>query len=240
MVSRKAIRGEVVRGVILAAGKGSRLGDNELPKPLTLLENGYSILGMQIDSLRPYLCPDALFVVIGYRKEMILDRYPELTFVYNPSYAEQNTSKSLLRALNKIQDDVIWINGDVVFHPSVLPQLVARKDSCMVVNQAVVSEEEVKYKTDSKGWITEVSKQVQNPQGEALGINFFMKRDLPLLIEGLEACKPTDYFERGIELAIQKGVKVAAHPIANELCMEIDFPEDLVRANEMVRKWAKL
>lgn len=228
-----------MKGVILAAGKGSRLGDNDLPKPLTVLENGQSILGMQIAYLRPFLSIDSIFVVIGYHKEMILDQFPELTFVYNPHFAEQNTSKSLLRALNKIQDDVLWINGDVVFHSSLLPQLFAQKQSCMVVNQAGVDEEEVKYKTDGKGLILEVSKQVENAEGEALGINFFKKKDLPLLLEGLEHCAPTDYFEKGIEYAIQKGAKVRAYPVAENLCTEIDFPEDLVRANQLIKSWEK-
>lgn len=226
-----------MKGVILAAGKGSRLGDNELPKPLTVLENGQSILGMQIAYLRPLLCIDSIFVVIGYHKEMIIDQFPELSFVYNPHFAEQNTSKSLLRALNKIQDDVIWINGDVVFHHSLLPQLFASKDSCMVVNQASVDEEGVKYKTDGKGQIIEVSKKVLNAEGEALGINLFKKEHLPLLIEGLEACAPNDYFEKGIEYAIQKGAKVTAFPIAENLCTEVDFPADLVRANQLIKSW---
>lgn len=226
-----------MKGVILAAGKGSRLGDSSLPKPLTKLENGKSILEMQTDNLRPFLSPDAIFIVIGYHKEMILDQFPDFTFVFNPFFAEQNTSKSLLQALNKIQDDVIWLNGDVVFHPDLLPPIFARRESCMIVNQAPVAEEEVKYKTDDAGWITEVSKQVIDPEGEALGINFFKKHDLPLLLEGLEACAPNDYFEKGIEWAIQRGAKIAAHPIPDNMCTEVDFPEDLVRANMLIHSW---
>jgi len=229
-----------MKGIILAAGKGSRLGDSSLPKPLTKLENGKSILEIQTSHLRPFLSPDAIFIVIGYHKEMILDQFPEFTFVYNPLFAEQNTSKSLLRALSKVKDDVIWLNGDVVFHPDLLPPVLARKESCMVVNQAPVAEEEVKYKTDGRGWITEVSKHVIDPEGEALGINFFKKHDLPLLLEGLEACDPNDYFEKGIEWAIQKGAKVAAQPIAENLCTEVDFPEDLARANQLIKSWEKV
>lgn len=226
-----------MKGVILAAGKGSRLGDNHLPKPLTQLENGQSILGMQITHLLPYLSSDAIFVVIGYHKELILDHFPDLTFVYSPNYAHENTSKSLLRALNKIEDDVVWINGDVVFHPSLLPELFDRKNSCMVVNTEVVDEEGVKYKTDGQDWIVEVSKKVVGAEGEALGINLFMKQDLPKLIQGLEDCAPNDYFEKGIELAIGRGVKVAAHRIPGDLCTEIDFPEDLKRANDLIKGW---
>src|SRR3712207_8839046 len=35
--------------------------------------------------------------------------------VYNPHYATTNTAKSLLRALRKFDDDVMWINGDLYF-----------------------------------------------------------------------------------------------------------------------------
>ena len=106
--------------VILAAGKGSRLGEKNIPKPLTQLSNGMSILQYQLDQLLRHFSYDDIYIVVGHHKELIMEAFPDAGFVYSPRYANENTSKSLLRALNKINETVLWLNGDVVFHPAVL------------------------------------------------------------------------------------------------------------------------
>jgi choline kinase len=223
--------------VILAAGKGSRLGDPETPKPLTLLENGKSLLEMQLETLSKLIARERILVVVGFHKEKFMERHSDLHYVYNPDYASENTSKSLLRALQIIEEDLLWINGDVLLHPSIFPKLVAFNRTAMLVNVGPVAEEEVKYQTDREGRITAVSKEIVDAKGEALGVNFFKGADLPALKEGLERCAAHDYFEKGIEWAIQNGTDVYSFPVKTEFCTEIDFPEDLVRANAMLREW---
>lgn len=223
--------------IILAAGKGSRLGDPHLPKPLTPLGNGKSILAHQLENLSPHISLDRVILVVGYHKEKIMEQFPDLLFVYNPDFAKENTSKSLLRALRKVDEDLLWLNGDVVFHPTILAELLKSKKSCMVVNEGPVGEEEVKYLANTEGKILEVSKHVQQPQGEALGINFFKAQDLGVLRQMLGICKENDYFEKGIELAIQQGLDVRPHIIDSSYCTEIDFPEDLARANQLMQRW---
>lgn len=227
----------MMKVIILAAGKGSRLGQGDLPKPLTPLITGKSILEHQLENLRHYISLHAVIIVIGHHKEEILHRFPDLLYVYNPDYAVENTSKSLLRALKKCDDDVLWINGDVVFHPTVLKAILHNPRTSMVVNIGEVGEEEVKYRQNSQGIILEVSKSVIHPRGEALGINFISKEDRHKLLYELELCAPQDYFERGIEACIEKGMTVWSVPIGHNLCTEIDFPEDLKRANRMIESW---
>lgn len=220
--------------VILAAGKGSRLDNSvgHLPKALTLLSNGQSILEYQLDALTL----DQVIVVVGYQKEVIKKRFPHLNYVDNDAYAQENTSKSLLKAIEYLDDDVLWLNGDVIFRHSSLDHIWQLDRTCMLVNQTEVGDEEVKYRAVDRK-ILEVSKEVKDPQGEALGINFFKKQDLTALKNGLRVCQPMDYFEKGIEAAIQTGVEVWAVPVEVNDCTEIDFPEDLIRANQLLRTW---
>lgn len=225
-----------MKTIILAAGKGSRLGDTQLPKPLTPLKTGKSILAHQLENLSHIISLEDVILVVGYKKEKIMEQFPDLLFVFNPNFSTENTSKSLLRALQKIQEDVLWLNGDVVFHPEILPSVIQSKKSCMVVNEGPVGDEEVKYLSDRKGRITAISKQVENAHGEALGINFFKSKDIRLLKQMLDLCDPSDYFEKGIELAIQEGLKVYCSKVNASLCTEIDFPEDLLRANQLIKK----
>lgn len=226
-----------MKAVILAAGKGSRLNHPEIPKPLTTLSNGKSILQYQIDALIPWFSLKSIHLVVGYREQDIIDAFPDLSFVHNPHFASENTAKSLLRALKGMDDDVLWLNGDVVFDPEILKPLIISKVSAMIVNVAPVGEEEVKYRADKRNRILEVSKTVSDSQGEALGINLCKKKDLPLFIESLNNCSESDYFEKGIQISIDNGMHVEAIAVRQNQCTEIDFSEDLERANQMIFLW---
>ncbi len=220
-----------MRAIILAAGIGSRLG-NPKPKPLTCLSNGERIMGRQVNALKQIMSVDDILAVIGFKKDLIMEEFDELTYVFNNVYDRTNTSKSLLKALRKVKNhDVIWLNGDVVFDPSVLSRIVASKTSCMAVNTASVGEEEVKYTVADDGSIREVSKIVEHALGESVGINKVVAEDIPLFIEMLDRCDDNDYFERGIELAIEQGLKIYPVDVSDVLCIEVDFTEDLEKAN---------
>jgi len=78
-----------------------------------------------------------------------------------------------------------------------------------------------------------LSKQVDHALGEAVGINFIAGRDRADLIRGLEACDDGDYFERGLEICIERdGTSVIPLDITDLFAVEVDFEEDLARANE--------
>ncbi|MGD8168907.1 NTP transferase domain-containing protein [Herbiconiux sp. P16] len=222
--------------VILAAGMGSRLG-RSLPKPLTELSDGRTIMGQQFDNIRHAFGSNAkVTIVVGYKLEHIIEAFPEASFVYNEEYDQTNTSKSLLRALQaSTSGGVLWMNGDVVFDPSVLDRavpMIARDQSFVTVNTAKVSDEEVKYTTNAEGYIDELSKTVVGGLGEAVGINYISARDKASFIRHLQKVNDQDYFERGLELAIEKD-KVLIEPvdISDLYAVEVDFQEDLERAN---------
>ena len=222
--------------VILAAGIGSRLG-NPFPKPLTPLKGGKSIMEKQIDNFSQYFNEHDISVVVGFKKDLIMERFPDLTYIYNQFFDATNTSKSLLKALKKYRnEDVLWINGDVIFDAdlfSVLNREIENSHSFVAVNTSRVAEEEVKY-TLKNGKIHELSKEVKDGLGEAVGINFVTKQDMPILLDQLENCGDNDYFERGIEKAIaENNMQVNAVDISDFRCMEVDFKEDLEAANNL-------
>ncbi|GAA2223370.1 phosphocholine cytidylyltransferase family protein [Herbiconiux moechotypicola] len=225
--------------VILAAGMGSRLG-RSLPKPLTPLSDGRTIMGQQFDNIRHTFGGDAkVTIVVGYKLEHIIEAFPESSFVYNEEYDQTNTSKSLLRALQaSTAGGVLWMNGDVVFDPAVLDRalpFIARDQSFVTVNTAKVSDEEVKYTTTAEGYIDELSKTVVGGLGEAVGINYISSRDKAAFVRHLQRVDDQDYFERGLELAIARdGVLVEPVDISDLYAVEVDFAEDLERANLFV------
>ena len=226
--------------VILAAGMGTRLA-RPLPKPLTELSDGRSIMKQQIDNMKfAFGETFRLMIVVGFKLEAIIERFPEATFVYNELYDQTNTSKSLLKALRASGDGgALWLNGDVVFDPEVLnrviPEITA-DHSFVVVNTAKVSDEEVKYTLDGQGFINQLSKTVVGGLGEAVGINFVSSADKDALIKRLEQVGDQDYFERGIELGIEEdSLRFKAIDISDLYAIEVDFDEDLQRANELFK-----
>jgi len=165
---------------------------------------------------------------------------PDVRYVLNERYERTNTSKSLLKALRTSgPGGMLWLNGDVVFEAGLLDRVVPmiRRDRSFVcVNTAAVAEEEIKYRIDDQGFITVLSKTVTDGLGEAVGINYIASADKPMLIEHLERCADQDYFERGIESAIEAGLKVSPVDISEFFVVEVDFTADLERANEEVGK----
>jgi len=222
--------------VILAAGMGTRLG-RPWPKPLTPLSDGRTIMRQQVDNLtKAYGDELRIMTVIGFKLELIIESFPNNLYVYNEAYDQTNTNRSLLKALRLSgPGGVLWMNGDVVFDPRVLDRVqeyIDRDESFVCVNTATVGEEEVKYRVDSSGLISELSKQVVDALGESVGINFVADKDKANLIAGLAACEDGDYFERGIEITIGKNsTKFIPIDISDLYAVEVDFEEDLTRAN---------
>lgn len=223
--------------IILAAGIGSRLG-NPFPKPLTPLKDGKSIMQRQLHNITKYFDINDVTTVVGFKKDLIMERFPEVNYVYNPFFDRTNTSKSLLQALKKHRGkSVLWFNGDVVFDEKLLSLLIDdinNKKSFISVNTQSVAEEEVKY-TLKDGFVEKLSKEVKNALGEAVGINFISSQDLDIFIRHLEACDDNDYFEKGLENAIREdSLKLKVIDISKYNCIEIDFKEDLENANNLL------
>ncbi len=186
--------------VILAAGLGTRLGRPH-PKPLTRLRSGESIMRRAVNSVRAAYDDAHVTAVIGFKLDLVIEAMPDISFVYNEVYDSTNTSKSLLKALKLSQvGGVLWMNGDVVFDPRVLPMLhehIETGRSFVCVNTESVAEEEVKYTLDDDGYIKELSKSVVDGLGEAVGINFVSAEDKATLLARLDEVDDQDYFERG-------------------------------------------
>ncbi len=78
-----------------APGWGGRF-----PKPLTPLDDGRSILAQQLANVATAFGERArVMVVVGFKLELVMEAAPDAVFVYNESYDQTNTNRSLLKAL---------------------------------------------------------------------------------------------------------------------------------------------
>lgn len=119
----------VKRAVILAAGFGSRMVPATLdrPKPLVTV-GGVRIIDTLLDALVAVGITD-ITIVRGYKKEsfdVLLEKYPFLTFVDNDIYDKTNNISSAMAALDKI-DGCYLCEADLYITN---PQVITKYQYC--------------------------------------------------------------------------------------------------------------
>lgn len=113
-----------MKALILAAGRGTRLGGSDAPKCLTMV-SGQPLLDRYLDVLEKLGIP--VNIVVGHgasfiRKHVERRKTPP-TMIDNPRYAE-GSIVSLAAGLGVVHDDILLLDGDVAFTPALLENLV--------------------------------------------------------------------------------------------------------------------
>jgi len=234
-----------MKAIILNAGKGGRLGSLTDDRPKCLVEvGGRPILDFQLDALRLAGVRE-LVIVVGYRHGMIRDylkRYPEfvVSWIDNPDYAETNTAYSLWLARHEMIGDFLYLNGDVLFHPELVRRLVAAPSlNPLAVERKRCGEEEVKVLLDGAR-VTAIGKEINPAEayGEFIGVAKFTGAIGSLFGATLEEVVLRDklvknYFETAVDRMTDKTIFTALD-VSDLPCIEIDFPEDLERAKNVI------
>ena len=179
-----------------------------------------------------------ILVVVGFKKEVVMEHYPDFLYVYNPRFHISNTAQSLRLALERLSpDDVVWTNGDVVFEEAVLEKVLGVEGNAVAVANRPCGREEVKYTLDGDGLIKEISKEVKQPLGEAVGINKIARGDFEGFLENLARCSDDDYFEKAVEHAVKLGMRFRPVDITEYKCIEVDFEDDLREVKSLGKLW---
>ncbi|MDP7197621.1 MAG: phosphocholine cytidylyltransferase family protein [SAR202 cluster bacterium] len=109
--------------IILAAGRGTRLGHHtkEIPKGLVDV-NGKSIIERQIELFKKNGITE-IVIVRGYKKEKFC--WNDVTFIDNEDFANNNQLASLVLAQNMVSGSVLILFGDLIFEQTILDQIFA-------------------------------------------------------------------------------------------------------------------
>ena len=118
--------------VILAAGRGSRLGKLTENKPKTLIEfKGKKLLSNTISILDFYFKPSEIYVVTGYKSNQIQESWQNC--IFNPFWNEMNIGSSILSVKHFLEvEPVLFIYGDIYFEKEALIEIVKSKKSSVV------------------------------------------------------------------------------------------------------------
>lgn len=111
-----------LKGIIIAAGRGTRLGKMTKTLPKCLLEiNGKPILEYQVNALRANGINE-IAIIKGHQAGKI--DFPELITYYNDDYLNNNILCSLMCAADAMHDGYIASYSDIIYAPKVVEKLL--------------------------------------------------------------------------------------------------------------------
>jgi choline kinase len=229
-----------VQALILAAGRGSRLGDSGHEVPKCLLEIGRRrLIEHQIEALA-----DAgvgpVHLVVGYGAEEVREIVGmRAKYVVNTRWEKTNSIYSFWLAREAVQGDVMILNSDVLFAPEVIGRLLDQPGDAVAIDSSSGEGREQMKVGARDGRVIEMSKDL--PADRAIGENvgiLKLTRDTAaatferagqLIASGLEQ----SWLGAAInDIAPQRDLH--AVDVAGLPWVEIDFAPDLARARKEV------
>src|SRR5215213_2361279 len=234
-------------GLILAAGRGSRLGDLTGGRPKSLVDlGGLSPLELQINALARHGVERAV-VVTGYRSDLVEEaarRYAggrlEVEYAWNPFWPLTNVIGSAWIGLRRVRDDFVYVHADTVFAPAILTDLLADGGSAMAVDFRAGEPEQMKA-TVTDGLVRKLSKALtaEETAGEFIGLAVFRAPVTAGIRAGVDAVLQRESFNSFFEDAVNDaiavvGAEIRAPPTNGRPWTEIDFAEDLELARRLL------
>lgn len=231
-----------MQAIIMAAGKGSRLGGLTKGNPKSFVEiKGKKLIEYNLEILKE-LGVEKIIIVTGYREDAFMKLTKDMSEVvlkYNPFYSLVNVLGSFYIGMEELSDDFLYLHADTLCEKKVFDELIQFKaDVNLPVEFKECDEEAMKVHLED-GRITKITKQmpIEESAGEFIGIASFRKKIIPKLKEKTKEVLAEGKFESYFEAAIQrlideKEFDVRTVDIKDAFWAEIDFEEDYKRAVE--------
>ncbi len=235
-------------GVILAAGKGSRLGKHtaNLPKSLLPLnDNNDTLLDYNLNLLSKFDL-EKIVIVTGFNSNKIeehLLKYNNIEIVYNPFWNHCNVLGSLYMALKNITDDFLFLHADTLADKSIWDSLIqAEGEMVLPFERKKCGEEEMKVLL-KENKVIQITKEMDSDiaDGEFLGIAKFSKLTIPFFKSIAENIFKEGELNHYMEFVIQAAInenkfEIIAIDILEDNFVEVDFEEDYIRAKKIFGK----
>ena len=240
-----------MKALILNSGMGKRMGSltSEHPKCMTEISESDTILSRQLKLIAAAGIKEVVMTTGAFDEVLVnycnsLNIPLDITFVKNPKYAETNYIYSIYCAKDKLRgDDIVMMHGDLVFEGKVFNDVVLSDGSCMTVSSTVDLPEK-DFKAVIKGdKITAVGIEFFENAVSAQPLYRLAESDFGMWLDKIdEFCENNNtgvYAENAFN-EISDKLNLKPLDVRNELCCEIDTPEDLsevtVKVREAMRK----
>lgn len=239
-----------MRAIILAAGVGARLGDHG-DRPKCLLEfDGITLLERHLRNLDAAGIEDVALCT-GYQHELLEQAVaqstrPRVTTVTNPDFREGSVvSLWTMREALRAGDDILLMDADVLYDPGLL-QLLAHApvhNRFLCDRDFEPGDEPVKICLE-RGRVVEFRKQLAadlqyDDAGESVGFFSLTSATAAALADITDAFvtagRRNDPYEEAIrDLVLVQSAAFDVVDVTGIPWVEIDFPEDITRANEQI------
>ena len=233
-----------MRAVLLAAGRGRRMGSAE-PKCLIDIE-GKALLERHLVNMREAGIT-GLTIVVGFEKERIVTALERLRpalpveLVENPRFVH-GSIVSLQVAADRLLAGAIWMDADVLYPAALLGRLVAsRNENCLLLDGRSEESGEEMMVGVRAGRVAKIARRVGpgwDFAGESVGFakvgpagGAVMKR---LLDEEVAAGRLDQEYEAAMDRAFAE-VPFGYERVDELAWTEIDFEEDVVKARKLAR-----
>lgn len=227
-----------MKALILNSGVGRRMGvlTSEHPKCMTEIAPGETILSRQLRLLarcgiREAVITTGLFdsVLRDYCRSLELPL--EISFVFNPDYAETNYIQSIRCAEPLLRgEDIVLMHGDLVFEQGVLGRVLASPVSCMTVSSTLPLPQKDFKAVVQDGRIMKVGIEFFDDALTAQPLYKLLRRDwlmwLDKICEFCDGGQRKCYAENAFN-TISDECEVYTMDFKDKLCAEIDTPEDM-------------
>ena len=246
-----------MRAIILAAGKGSRLGKitKNIPKGMVEIF-GKTLIERQIEIYRNCGIDD-ITIVTGYKGELI--QFSGINYVKNENFSKNNINESLFYASEKLTNSVIVSYTDIIFEQKIIQQML---ESCADIGIAINLDWKKNYEgrtlhpfSEAENVLIEngkvsqirknISKVLPNQKiGEFLGIMKLSKKGGEILLQKYSELKANhtgifhtanslqeSYITDMLQEVINSGFDVSPIVVDGKW-YEIDTPEDLEKVKK--------
>lgn len=233
-----------MRGLILAAGRGSRLGDYNDGTPKCLLEVGRRrLIEHQLEALAECgVAPVAM--VVGYGADEVRDAVGiRAEYVHNRRWEQTNSIYSFWLAREWLSDAVVVLNCDVLFSPEILARLLEVEGDAIAYDSTSGGSPEHMKVTVRDGRLCDMSKNMPASEsaGENVGVLCFTAETARAIAERADALIAAGHEKTWLGAAVREVAQerhINAVDIAGLPWGEVDSAYDL----EHVRKnvWPRM
>lgn len=163
--------------VILAASRGTELGISTAEIPKCMLPFGNeTILGRQIRLLQEAGIEGKDIIIVGGYKAEKIEFVPEVKLIMNSEYEQGDNAYSLWLALQTFDDDVIVLDGDLVFTLETVLQILKGEGNCLYVKTKDAQYGDTGVLIAENGDVLEIGKHIVNMK-TYVGIMRLQKQD---------------------------------------------------------------
>ena len=233
--------------VILAAGVGSRLGDQFADRPKGLLQIGdRPIIEESLQNLAQAQIRDILIVTghqASHYESLDSGLGASLRTIHNPRYAESGSMYSLYCAKDALSESFLLLESDLIYEPRALTELLAHPaNDAILLSGPTGAGDEVWVATKDDNLVA-MSKNIDSLggkkkiAGELVGISKISQPLFRVMVGLAERAFATSLhydYETDCLAAAAKQRQVACALVPDLVWSEIDNPEHLRRAREIV------